>query len=279
MLSHWRWFPAVLLLATLAFTQTNPVENFDLTGLPAKATNFAEQHLMNMIERHKPGDTEDATVIQQQLAQYYRQKGDTARARVADERAHLAGGAASSEAAAQNPSPQPTGEGGPVVGEYACRSMGSRPCDTQTTITLRADGTWGWRYFSGRYEALSGQVTFQGVGLGSWGAAEIGPGTLTFTSGGQKVIFERPGSAPSSLPGSYRCAIAPGGCQTRMAIKIRSDGTWSWGAQGGSYSTVGNQVKFRGLSSGPAGWGLADIGPEALIFRTSHGASEWKKQR
>ena len=168
--------------------------------------------------------------------------------------------------------------GAAVAGEYACRSMGSHPCDTQTTISLRDDGTWGWRYLSGEYQVAGGRVTFKGTGLGAWGPAVIGPGTLTFTSGGQQVVFQKPSSAPPSLAGSYVCVTAPGVCQTRQAIAIQSDGTWSWGAQHGSCSVVGGQVKFTGLSSGPAGWGLANFSSGALIFRGSYGSSEWRKQ-
>jgi len=170
------------------------------------------------------------------------------------------------------------GTGAAVAGEYVCRSMGSHPCDTQTTISLRDDGTWGWRYFSGEYQVAGDRVTFKGVGLGAWGPAVITPGALTFTSGGQQVVFQKPSSAPPSLAGSYVCASAPGGCQTRQAITIQPDGTWSWGAQHGSCSIVGGQVKFTGLSSGPAGWGLANFSRGALIFRSSYGASEWRRQ-
>jgi hypothetical protein len=167
--------------------------------------------------------------------------------------------------------------GASVSGEYVCRSMGSRPCDTQTAISLHDDGKWGWRYFSGQYQVAEGRVTFRGVGLGSWGPAVIGPDTLTFMSGGQKVVFQKPSLAPLSLAGSYVCASAPGGCQTRKAIEIESDGTWSWGAQHGSYSILGGQVKFDGLSSGPAGWGLANFSNGVLIFRSRDGSSEWRK--
>lgn len=277
MLTHLRSIPAVLLFAALAFGQAGQVENFDLTGLPPKATNFGEQHLMDMIERHKSGDIQNALEIQQRLAQYYRQKGDLSRARVAEQRAKSAEKGTSSESEGAVPAASSRTRSA-VTGEYVCRSMGSRACDTQTTIALHPDGTWGWRYLSGHYRTAGGQVTFEGTGLGSWGPAEIGEDTLTFTSGNQKVIFQKPSSAPASLAGTYVCASAPGGCQTSHAIQIRSDGTWSWGAQGGSYAVVGGQIKFTGLSSGPAGWGLADLGHAALIFRTSYGTSEWKKQ-
>ncbi len=268
----------LLLLASLVSAQTNGVEGFDLTGLPPKATNFAEQRLMDMVEKHKAGDVQDAAAIQRTLAQYYLQKGDEARARAADERARSGEAAAASEGVGQSPSGRPR-HGAPVAGEYVCRSMGSRPCDTQTTIALHADGTWGWRYFSGRYQVAGGQVTFEGVGLGSWGPAAIGPDTLTFTSGSEKVIYQKPAVTPARLVGVYVCTTAPGGCQTRIAIEMRPDGTWSWGADGGTYSMTGTQVKLSGLTSGPAGWGLCEIAHGALIFRAGNGVSEWRRRQ
>lgn len=276
--AYWRLISTALLFGCLLLAQSSTVENFDLTGLPPKLANFAEQRLMDMIERHQPGDVRSAVVIQQKLAEYYRQKGDAARARVADERARSAQQAAASPQGAAQALPSHAATGGSVSGEYVCRSMGSRPCDTQTTISLHDDGTWAWRYFSGRYQVAGGQVTFNGVGLGAWGPAAIRLDTLTFTSGGQAVVFRKLSSAPPPRAGSYICAIASGGCQTRQAIEIRSDGTWSWGAQHGSYSVLEGQVKFTGLSSGPAGWGLAHFSTGALIFRGGYGSSEWRRQ-
>lgn len=279
MFNYLRLFPAALLCsASLLLAQPMPVENFDLTGLPPKPTNFAEQRLADMIGHHQTGDVRDAVVIQQRLAEYYRQRGDAPRARVAGERARSAQPAAASSQGAAQALPGRAGAGAAVTGEYVCQSMGSHPCDTQTTISLHDDGTWGWRYFSGEYQVAEGRVTFRGVGLGAWGPAAIGPGALTFTSGGQNVVFRKPTSAPPSLAGSYVCATAPGGCQTRQAIEIQSDGTWSWGAQHGSFSIVGGQTKFTGLSSGPAGWGPASFRNGALIFRGSYGSSEWRAQ-
>ncbi len=264
-----RLFAAILLSAFLLFAQSG-VENFDLTGLPPKATNFAEQHLMDMINHHKAGDIGDAAVIQRTLAQYYRQKGDAARARVADERAGSAGQI-----------PQASSNTAALAGDYLCRSMGSGPCDTQTTISLHDDGTWGWRFFSGKYEIQGNRVTFRGPGLGSWGPAVVGPNSLTFMNGASKVIWEKPSAAPPALAGTYVCATAAGGgpCQTRYAVELRPDGTWSWGVQRGSYTILGGHIKFTGgLTTGPSAWGEADAESGALIFRSSYGPSVWRKR-
>jgi hypothetical protein len=68
-----------------------------------------------------------------------------------------------------------------VVGEYMCRSIGSRPCDTQTGLRLQEEGTWGWGRYAGEYEVTGGHARFQGHWrLAGWGPAEIGAGTLTF---------------------------------------------------------------------------------------------------
>lgn len=277
MLTYWRSVSTALLFAGLLLGQSNPVENFDLTGLPPKPTNYAEQRLVDMVERHQPGDVRDAVVIQQRLAEYYRQKGDAARARVADKRARSATQAAPPQGA--SPAVQSgAGTGPSVAGEYLCRSVGSRPCDTQTTISLHDDGTWGWRFFSGQYQVAGGRVTFKGEGVGAWGPAVIGPDTLTFGSGDRKGVWQKRSPIPPSVAGTYVCATAPGGCQTRLAIKIQSDGTWSRGSARGDYSIVGGQVKFSSLRGGPPGWGFAEFSHGALIFRNSRGSSEWRKQ-
>lgn len=268
-----RFFKIAPLLAAVLLAAQSGIENFDLTGLPPKPINFAEQRLMDMIQRHRPGDLGDAAVIQQKLAEYYSQKGDTARARVAQERSGVT-----------DRTRPPTFPGGPVstiAGDYLCRSMGSGACDTQTTISLHEDGTWGWRYFSGEYRVSGGRVTFTGVGLGSWGPAAIGPGTLTFASGGKSVVWAKARANASAVSGTFVCATAAGGgsCQTAHPIEMRADGTWSWGVQRGSYSVDGALVRFIGaLTTGPASWGEAEARGRSLIFHDSGGASEWRQR-
>jgi hypothetical protein len=162
-----------------------------------------------------------------------------------------------------------------LAGEYVCVSMGSRPCDSSTELQLMENGNWRWGRYAGTYTVARASVTFDGIGgLATWGPAAIGPGTLSFISGDQEVVWRKPSSGNASLaPGVYHCRTAPGGCQTAKGIEIASDGSWSWGASGGSYSVVGGRVVFRGpqLSS----WGPVDIGDHKLIFHSQYGDSEW----
>jgi hypothetical protein len=271
----------LLMNASPSLAQSNPVEDFDISGLPSRPTNFMEQRLFDMIEHHRPGDVRDAAFVQRKLAEYYREKGDLARARVADERARAA---ERPQQLAQGGSQTQTG-GVPgsssVVGEYVCRSMGSRPCNTQTSLRLGENGVWGWAKYSGEYRVVNGRVTFSGVGgAATWGPAVIGPGTLSFASGQDTVVWQKPSPNVPSLAGIYFCNTAPGGgpCNTKRPIEIRADGRWSWGSDGGSYRIVAGQVQFSGLTSGPGGWGPADIGDGVLIFHDRYGSSEWRKE-
>ena len=167
-----------------------------------------------------------------------------------------------------------------VSGDYACRSMGSGPCDTQTHLRLTSNGNWGWAGYGGHYSVSGGRVSFDGAGgPAAWGTARIGvEKTLTFRSGQMAVVWQQPSSTPLSLAGTYVCHTAPGGCQTGLAIVLRPDGTWSWGAGGGSYVIVGGKVQFSGLSSGPAGWGAAAFDQNSITFQASSGSSQWRKQ-
>lgn len=56
------------------------VERFDLSGVPATPTNEREREILLLVKAHRKGDLTDATRIQMLLAQYYKQKGDAARA-------------------------------------------------------------------------------------------------------------------------------------------------------------------------------------------------------
>jgi len=66
------------------------VEQFDLSGLPASATTFAEQQIHFSIREHQPGDVSDAIRIQRKMAAVYRERGDAVRADAADRRAATA---------------------------------------------------------------------------------------------------------------------------------------------------------------------------------------------
>lgn len=165
-----------------------------------------------------------------------------------------------------------------LAGAYVCVSMGSRPCDSSTELQLTENGNWRWGRYAGMYTASGGSVTFEGVGgLATWGPAEIGAASLTFGSGGQAVVWRKlSGKTTGLTPGLYYCRTAPGGCQTAKGIEIASDGTWSWGASGGSYSVAGGRVIFHGPQAG--GWGPADIGDHKIAFHSREGESEWSTE-
>lgn len=80
-----------------------------------------------------------------------------------------------------------------VVGEYICRAMGSKPCDTHIALRLQSNGYWGWAKYSGQYEVRNGSVEFVNGSGGpvSWGPATIGPNTLSFQSGGESVVWKK----------------------------------------------------------------------------------------
>ena len=87
-----RMLAVVLLLAGASLApgfQSSPVERFDTSGLPERATNFLEQQIFEMIGSHRPGDLAGAGAIQRKLGRYYTEKGDPVRAaaalRLADE--------------------------------------------------------------------------------------------------------------------------------------------------------------------------------------------------
>jgi hypothetical protein len=164
-----------------------------------------------------------------------------------------------------------------LAGQYICVSTGSGPCATGTELQLTENGNWRWGRYSGTFTSARGYITFDGIGgLAAWGPAAIGPATLTFTSRQQKVVWRKPSSGNGNAglaPGAYYCTTAPGGCQTGKGIEIAADGTWSWGASGGSYSIVGGRAIFRGPQL--PDWGPADIGDRKLVFHSRHGDSEW----
>lgn len=56
------------------------VEKFDVAGLPKTPTTEQEKQIFLMLQYHKRGDLKDATRIHMMLAEYYKAKGDKARA-------------------------------------------------------------------------------------------------------------------------------------------------------------------------------------------------------
>jgi hypothetical protein len=77
--------PAVLLcLAAPAGAQTSKstreLERFNVSGLPATPSTEVERQIFLFLKVHRKGDLADATRIHMMLAQYYKAKGDAARA-------------------------------------------------------------------------------------------------------------------------------------------------------------------------------------------------------
>lgn len=77
----------ILALAPCASSQSsgsqvskNPVEDFDLSGMPAQPDNFEGRYIQSCLRRHHQGDIRDAANLQRRIAVYYSGKGDDARA-------------------------------------------------------------------------------------------------------------------------------------------------------------------------------------------------------
>ena len=82
--------PAVLILTLLialpvpgaaqATTRARDVERFDVAGLPKTPGSEREREIFLLLRVHKKGDLADATRIHVMLAEYYKERGDAARA-------------------------------------------------------------------------------------------------------------------------------------------------------------------------------------------------------
>ncbi|HEV2731336.1 MAG TPA: hypothetical protein VGV15_15000 [Terriglobales bacterium] len=167
-----------------------------------------------------------------------------------------------------------------VAGNYLCKSTKGRPCSTNTPLQLVSNGNWRWGRYNGTYTVDNGRIEFNGVGgPATWGGAAIGPDTMTFNDFGDNSVWQKPSSAPPQISGVYYCSTAPGGCQTSHPLEIGADGTWQWGSGHGSYSVMGNQLRFSGTTWGPGGWGMADIGNGTLTFHDARGESVWTTRR
>ena len=128
--------------------QTNLAEKFDLSGLPSRPTNFAEQRLLDMVQHHERGNLADAAFIQRKLAQYYNEKGDTARARVAEQRAKAADGPSEKTPApapsSPNSNPTSTGRTADFTGKYWVRDENGLQ-----TWDFNSDGTFYHAWIAG----------------------------------------------------------------------------------------------------------------------------------
>ena len=56
------------------------LERFDVSGIPTTAQSELERQILLFVKVHRKGDMTDATRIHMMLAQYYKQRGDAARA-------------------------------------------------------------------------------------------------------------------------------------------------------------------------------------------------------
>lgn len=56
------------------------VERFDVAGLPSTAASELEREIFTLIRYHRRGDLRDATRIHLKLAEYYKERGEKARA-------------------------------------------------------------------------------------------------------------------------------------------------------------------------------------------------------
>lgn len=83
---HARFLLPVLLLCVAPTVDaqtkkpTRDVERFEVSGLPAKPSTDLERQIFLFLKVHRKGDLTDATRIHMLLAQYYKEKGDAARA-------------------------------------------------------------------------------------------------------------------------------------------------------------------------------------------------------
>ena len=71
---------ALSSLGAQASKPKRELERFDVSGLPATPRNETERQILLFVKVHRKGDLTDATRIHMMLAQYYKQKGDAARA-------------------------------------------------------------------------------------------------------------------------------------------------------------------------------------------------------
>lgn len=166
-----------------------------------------------------------------------------------------------------------------VVGEYMCATTAGKPCATSTPLRLQDGGAWGWGRYNGHYRVADGVVYFRGVGgAATWGPALVSENTLTFSTSYGPSIWQKAVHSAASLDGVYTCRTAPGGCLTHTPIRIEGS-EWHWGADGGTYSILdgGKRIRFSGLSSGPGGWGIADIGNGTITWHTNSGDSMWSR--
>lgn len=161
---------AALLVCPL-LAQTSIAEKFDLSGMPLKPSNFAEQSIQEMIQSHHPGDLQDAARIQHKLAGYYAGNGDQARARVAGNRAALA------EYHGASPSPAAT--------PHTSIPIASETCDARSPMYsgTPAPFTGLWYLYSGGSSEETWEFWGDSMFRHTWIAAGYGTSTRTSERG------------------------------------------------------------------------------------------------
>lgn len=84
-----------------------------------------------------------------------------------------------------------------AAGEYFCVSGGTCPCDRDTMLQLSRNGNWRMGTQAGTYRVDEQKVLFTGTGdIPTWGAAAMGPRTLTFNTGSSPIVcWQRGGAA------------------------------------------------------------------------------------
>ena len=157
-----------LALQGQATSRARDVERFEVSGLPATATNDLEREIFLLLRIHKKGDFTDASRIHVKLAQYYQSQGKSALADDCNRMAMRAWEAATGE--------RPTSAG----------SAGSPPFEPLNTLAavfsysddLRVEHTWEF-FMDGTFaHSLTNDSTTTSAGPRELGWYSIAGGRL-----------------------------------------------------------------------------------------------------
>jgi hypothetical protein len=152
--------------------QPRDLERFNVSGLPATPTSDLERQIFLFLKVHKKGDLTDATRIHMLLAQYYKERGDAARA---DDCTHMAADAWN----ATNGGPETAGS----TGTPPFESKGTFRKTFVYTDELKVEHTW----------AFYGDGTFShSVNSGSDAPGPNESGWYTLQNGRMRLWLERP---------------------------------------------------------------------------------------
>jgi len=174
----------LVILGPPVMAQTG-VEQFDVSGIPTPPTTFTEQRLLQMVSRHRAGDTTQAIQIQRALAEYYAKKGDTRRAQAASSRA-------SAGSAVSSPSPR--------AGDVPVAKSGDVPMRRNDGVPVPRPGDVAMRQYGDVPTAKSGDVPMRSYGdvpMRKYGDVGVGkPGDVAVPRPGD-VAVPTPGDAPA----------------------------------------------------------------------------------